>query len=519
MNPPANQKRRTGQLNPPATIEDLPPEMICELFKHLPLKDLLACSLVNKRWHSIVGYFKVHTLVVLDKGYTNIRKWTYPNRKFQDHELCDAELFNRLADHPRSKHVKRLALLSGKHRLDSQLKSFSQLQHLEIFRGYSEITFSHSELEVLVFHHSIYQPRSIDCPKLRVLVYDEYGRESLLNVKQPETIRELRTNMFGSKLDRFKSVQYLVTWKIEAISRATLQSLPGLKKLHFDEDIAGAFWSFRPNEAGALDRMKRTLHEFLGHVQQLKRADFQFRFAGLKLTETTLDQIDFDVQVEKGREVVYNESVYLKNYHLIESDALHFICKLDYNRLMSVGEDLPADFFERFAGVDKVRASAAVQDDRHFVWFLTSLRSCKRLWLADSQLSRDFFEYDLPIFVPSVTVLRMSAYDSFGLLFDFDFLYKLRHLKKLSISDALSLDAIRSFADLFESLRDTKIHFEFECLGRSVSVEKLTHPYPMWNIHDEEKEPLEWLDQEECLEHLEEIETEQLEFDFRWHKV
>ena len=507
-------------MNPPTTtIEDLPPEMICELFKNLPLKDLIACSRVNKRWHSLYAGFKVDTLVVLDKFYVNISKWTYLNRRFRDHEMCDAELFNRLADHPsRSKHLKRLALLCGEEEVDSsKLKSFSQLQHLEII-AYREAALNLSELEVLVFHHSTYQRRSIDCPKLRVLVYEEFRTDNMLNVKQPETIRELQTDMFGPKLDRFKNVECLVTLEIKAISMATLQSLPGLKKLHFDENIERAFQKFDPYKAGALDRMRRALRELLGHVKQLKRADLQFRFAGFELTKIELDEIHFDVQVKEEDvqsnfsyryEWVCNESVYLKNYHLIELDALHFIRKVNYSRLMdNVTGDLPADFFEKFAGVEEVSAGAAVQDDRHFRWFLKSLRSCRTLSLAGSQLGGDFYAYHLPRLAPSLDSLGMSAYDPTGLLFDFDFLYQLPSLSWLSISGALSLETIRSLVDLFEDLgEDTQVHFEFECKDREIYVEKTN--FGWWYVCEGDREPAELWDQKALFDCLEAYQTEE----------
>ena len=498
-------------MNPPATnIENLPPEMICELFKHLPLKDLIACSLVNKRWHSIVDNFKVHTLAVVDYAYTDINKWTYPNRKFRDHELCDADLFNRLADHPRSKHLKRLALLCGEKEVNSdKLKSFSQLQHLEIIVD-REAALNLSELEVLVCHETNYRRRlSIDCPKLRVLVYEEYEDKNLLDVKQPETIRELQTNMIGPKLYRFKCVECLVTSRIKAISMATLQSLPALKKLHYNRNIKYAFWQFCSDEAGALDRMKRTLNEFLGQVKQLKRVDLQCRVAGFELTKIKLDEIDFDVQVEEGRETVYNESVYLKNYHLIEPDPLHFIDYLDYSRLMSnVAGDLPADFFEKFAGVDKVGAEATVQDNRHFRWFLKSLRSsCIRLWLADSQLGRDFFEYHLQRLAPSLKTLRMNAHDPTGLLFNFDFLYELPRLKWFLISDALSLETVRSLARLFESLEDTEVEFKFECKDRKVYVRKTS--FGWWSVCEEDEEPMSFWKRKDLFDCLKKFQTRQ----------
>ena len=40
-----------------------------------------------------------------------------------------------------------------------------------------------------------------------MLVYGEGQDEILLNVKHPETVRKLDTNIFGLKLARFKSVE------------------------------------------------------------------------------------------------------------------------------------------------------------------------------------------------------------------------------------------------------------------------------------------------------------------------
>ena len=489
-------------MKPQTSIEDLPPEMIWELFKHLSLEDLCACSLVNKRWHSLFADFKVDTLVVYEQDVlddwfeTEISRWTYPNRRFQVHELCETGLFFNLAGHPqRSKHLKHLALplQFDEEWMDlGMLKSFSQLQHLEIVMGDSERTLSHSSLEVLVCCDTNYNRLSIDCPKLRVLVYDE--RENLLDVKHPETIRELQTNMAGRKLDRFKHVESLVTSRTGAISKATLKSLPALKKLHINTDIESAFLDFRSREAVALDRMKRTLREFLGHVQQLKRADFQFRFAGFELTNVDVDQIDFDVQVEEGRETVCDYSVYLKNFHLIEPDALHFIHEVNYSRLTSkVAGDLPSGFLEKFTGVDEVYVRSAIQDDRQFRCFLKSLRSCRSLWLDYSQLGRDFYDYYLQRLAPSLETLHMSAYDPTGLLFDFDFLYELPRLKEFSLSGALSLETIESVVPLFECLEDVQVKFDFECKYRDVYCKKKRRTHLdyrfKWSVHVEDREP------------------------------
>ena len=62
----------------------------------------------------------------------------------------------------------------------------------------------------------------------------------------------------------------------------------------------------------------------------------------------------------------------MKNYHLINPDAVHFVRKLDYSLLMTnvVGE-FPRCFFQKFSGIKEVHARGAfVRDAWHFLWFL-----------------------------------------------------------------------------------------------------------------------------------------------------
>ena len=48
--------------------------------------------------------------------------------------------------------------------------------------------------------------------------------------------------------------------------------------------------------------------EFLGDVKQLKRADFQFTFAGFQLTKISLEEIDFGVFVRYYSECLASTS-------------------------------------------------------------------------------------------------------------------------------------------------------------------------------------------------------------------
>ena len=91
-----------SSLTKSTAIDDLPAEMVCELFKHLHPRDLAACSLVNKRWHSIYAGFKVQRLVAFDAIGRDLDKWCYSDRLVSEAELllCDLEKIYCLANKP-----------------------------------------------------------------------------------------------------------------------------------------------------------------------------------------------------------------------------------------------------------------------------------------------------------------------------------------------------------------------------------------------------------------------------------
>ena len=430
-------------MNTPTSIDDLPPEMICELFKHLHLKDLAACSQVSKRWHSIYVDFKVQRLVVFDRKGSHIREWYQSGRRVEDHQLCHSDMFNRLAELPLLSSLKHLALCLNEpksHEMN-QLNRFSQLVHLEMGLGNAaeeKVHLSLPRMKVLVFHQINERcPLSIDCPVLSALFYrGEPEDKKLLDVKRPETIKKLDTRMFGAKLDPFKSIECLVARQFGLISKSTLLSLPKLKELHYDQPISAYFedhtTDFDGGAIGTFERMKQTLRMFLDDVAALRRSDFRFRFAGFQLIRPTnsmnsaiLDSIDFGLQLIKDlgekREFVFDEYVYLKNYELIDPDCtLDFIRVLNYIPLMrSVTGEIPMWFFEKFARVYCVTVvRGPVQDEAHLLWFLKSLRSVESLHLRGPKLSQEFYD-QLPAYLPSLRDLNSVSSNEPPSNFDF----------------------------------------------------------------------------------------------------
>ena len=459
------------------SIDDLPPEMVCELFKHLRPKSLAACSMVNKRWHSIFTSFRLDRLVVEDFAL-KFGKWSYPDRRIEDQELCRLKMFCQLADQPLVSKLSHLALFNEEARFDlNKLNRFRQLVHLEINGSEikKKVNLNLPKLKVLAIYRQIWEyntPLSIDCPELSVLVYQRVSEDmNLLEVKHPETIRKLETDMSGPKLTRFKSVECLVTQEFQVISKATLLSLPRLKEFHYNLSISEAFWN-AGGEVGTFDRMKRVLREFMDDVTLLRKPDFKFTFAGFQLTKTMLDEIDFDVQVKKGRHEEYETAsdsyVYMKNYQLVNTGALNFIYTVRYTDLMNnVAGAIPDCFSKKFTRVVCLHvAGAIVQDQTNFLRFLRSLGWLRSLGLSGTQFSQAFYN-QLPASAHSLTKITCDQSmfrdnEKEVLELNFDFIDKLPRLSKFFIYKFSSFESLASLVRWLGKLESAVFYFRLK---------------------------------------------------------
>ena len=423
---------------PTTSIDDLPPEMISELFKHLDVKDLVACSLVNKRWHWVYAAFKLNRLAAIDydRNGNVINKWYDSNRPIQKADRCSSAMFLRWAEKSLLSNLRQLALETHKFEFDlNKLNRFQHLVHIEISiisSGEMTVNLNLPELKVLALHGwDDCHPLVIDCPLLNTLLYDGEGM-TLFEVKQPKTIRKLDIGMFGPHLTPFKNVECLVTKKWAAISKGTLLSLPRLRELRYIDNIEWVFEEESEHGVGTLDRVKLRLSEFLGDLKQLRRRDFRFSFCGFQLTKTMLDEINFCVEVdeEMGDQWVDSQCVYMVNYHLIEPGALEFVSEVDYSLLLScVTGEFPRCFPQKFTGIETVDAKTKVQDPDHFLWFLNSLRSLKSLGLIDTGLNQEFYN-QLPASARSLTKLYLGGrYCENELNFEFIEKFSLEHLQ------------------------------------------------------------------------------------------
>ena len=444
-----------------ASIDDLPPEMICELFKYLPLKDLLACSIVNRRWHSIYAGFKLHRLFVIQPHADDRHlhwSWFDSDQTTRKEDWCFLAMFLHLAEKPLLSNLKHLALDGFKFEFDpNKLNRFRQLVHLEIHIILdTKLNLNLPKLKVLALPFIDDGALSIDCPELRTLLcfVDRNEDTTLFDLKHPETIRKLETGLVGRSLVLFNNVECLVTGKFEAISKSTLLSLPKLRELRFETNIRALLKGVFRGDVGSVDRMKRKVSEFVNEAKKLKGSDFRFTFCGLQLANVNMDQIDFCVQLdEAGYEEVYNEYIYMKNYHLIEPGALLFLQRVDYTSLLShVTGEFPRCFSQKFTGIRTVRAKSEVQDAGQFLWFLKSLRLLEVLHLEKTGLRQEFYD-QLPASACSLIELTLRrGHCEDGLQLNFDFIGEFSYLLELNIFPGFSLRSATSLIRWFDKL-------------------------------------------------------------------
>ena len=449
----------------PTSIDDLPIEMIAELFGHLNLKDLTACSLVNKRWYSAFTACRLQKLFTSEEFCRfHLNEWSHSSRRVKESELCPLAMFNRWAEKPLLMSLKYLALAGDSFDLN-KLNRFTQLVYLEIKLddlGEDKVNLKLLKLKFLaIYSFNQFCHLTIDCPELVELVYNgeyygDYYREAedenLLNLKNPETIRKLHTNLFGVKLAPFINVECLVTYEFMNISMAILLSLPKLKELHYKGDIGSIIWRY-PNEEEApakIDRMKRTLREFLEDIKKFKGTDFRFLFAAFPLNRATLDALEIPVEmVFFRRETVYNENLYIANYQLIDpDDTLEFIEELDYTRLMrtNAAEQVPMCFFNKFTGVERVVADGPVQNARHLLGFLKSLSRLTTLSLNSPLLGQEFYD-QLPASARSLNdlVLRENKVQ-----LNFDFIGEFPQLLRLPLNHSIDQSSVHLLSSILK---------------------------------------------------------------------
>lgn len=456
-------------MDQPTEISALPPEMLSQILQHLSLADLVKLKSVCKLWNELISSnVKVTGLVVdtiadIRPFWRNTPFKPFDNRQM---EVCHAELFFRNRHKPILSRLKYLRLncgftFSAKSLELSLINSFSELLRLDInYQLYGYLDVNLEKLEILQIWNNRSASVRLDCPKLRVLLYEAEGA-GLLHVARPSVV-ELTTGMYGYELaENFENLEILkCSSEPKFLSERTLTMLPKLKRLYYDGSlfILGCWYS-------GLAGVRELLERFIASKNVLKRTDLQFYLGGVRLTDN-LNEIDFGVRQEDGTiEIVSDEYFYIRNYDRLQDGPLEFVYEANYSSLMSATDQVPADYFDRFPNIEAITADRRVGNQEHFLWYLQNLKGkiCQ-LTLENSALDQSFYD-SLPAFCSPYNFMQISEDQELN----YGFLGEFEYLENTNISQELTLESARSLVYSHAHLKEFA-KLEFRLNGQHLHV-------------------------------------------------
>ena len=460
-----------------ASIDDLPPEMLSELFKHLNLKHLAVCSMVCKLWNQLISRHKVTRLVVVPRGLKKER-WWHVSRPVDEYlEVCPLRMFATLLCRPILSSLKhlRINVYHGLAQLEpNDLNLFRQLIHLEvdypIVRPNTEINWILPNLEILKVRLYEHDRISIDCPKLKVFSSDCRPGVSI-DVKWPETISTLCAALYGSQLTKFKNIEtYKCTAELQFVNDALIEQLPRLKMLEVCGDPQDLYFTLQ-----TVDGVREFLKRLLSDRRKVLRSDLKLFFAGIEIVDEALvDRLDLqalDVGVGNSTRLS-NEHLYFGDYPADQRpnllDELEFVQKANYTRLMSLMNELPPDYFMRFYHVRCISTSGDIQRPEHFATFIKRLEFVEHLELLYPSLQQEWYDR-----LPSICSLRsITLYESEAIELSFDFLGRFEpFIEMLDVDRELSLNSASSLPNLIKSFKVWYVRkFRFKFRGANAMI-------------------------------------------------
>lgn len=350
--------------NSTANFDDLPAEMISEIFHHLNFNDLISCKQVCRRFCEIVGELRIRCLHV-----------RYPEEaEAYSSEFCHPNLFKIQVAQPI---LSRLRSLTIAHSFDLDLNILNQFGELVQLRiGYirhdqPKLVLSLPKLRILEFFEEAGCKVTVDCLNLERLFCFGWYLDSEFAVKHPETIHTLQTDFHDRSLQPFKNVEYLSCRRnYKIFDESTLLALPKLKEIRY----SGHFGEFHQRSYGGhqWQNVLARLRRFMESKRTLEKFDLRVFFGCVELVnDKPINEYEFEQYHANA------ERFYMINYpQLLKTDAL----EVNYSRLMDIlgNDQIPDDYFDKFSHISTVKVDERQGkriDQEHLLWFLKSLKT------------------------------------------------------------------------------------------------------------------------------------------------
>ena len=441
------------------TIDDLPDEMFCEIFKYLNPTALLNCRQTNRRWKSISDITRVRQ-VIISNQIDEFRELWFHNVQ-RPINYMDAISFHTFRSSARLFNLKQNLLklhigyaFGASHfsrSLDfdySILNDFVNLQELDLLLQRSQKVdqmldlpnLKRFRLQFLQISASLHRVHLI-APKLVLLNCNL----SMIIIQYPTSIKQcwtdgIRHSGFNyyfqlNAMENLECLRFSDPFVDYANLEGVLSDFPKLKELHLNLS-SGMTYSNR-------EVMKDDLLNILREKLVLERDEFKLWLLGVELTNEEMIELFFLNKLGEGKLDYLSSEVDLafqtEHYVHLNGD-LSAYQKANYNRLIDlVGGQIPADYLSKFAYIRYVQVNDQVTNPQHLTWFLGRLNYLKSLNLTNTSLSQPFYD-DLPAVCNLSDVFISESNPELSI--DFNFILKFKLLEHFHTN--------RSYEQLFD---------------------------------------------------------------------
>ena len=445
----------------PATLNDLPAEMVCEVLRRLSLEDLVSLKLTGKRYLEIVTDFRVKKLKVGVHEMSN------------SIEHCQPNLFVLQFVQPTLSHLQQLTIDVRLKCFDlNELNRFTRLVQLKIGSELSEggqIRLDLPDLRQLEVACNRTREMRINSTKLEKLTY--YGDGNLLQVEHPETVVTLNSDLQGELLSSFRNVRHLrSSSNLRILDERTLSDFPDLKELAYTGTLDEVWDAFEDGDQGwqNIEDLSPYLERFMAKKRALGRADLKVQFVSFELVDHK-PIVDYKFRLYFSD---YNDrtpgsfdllSLQVHNYDQIIDTYPN--PSINYDELWEEFRGrIPEDFSSKIVGIERIWSCSAYlhEEEEHLLRFLKSLPELKHLEANAEALSESFFCQLAESCSKSLKFMSLSL-KRLENLRDLDFSAQFKVLDSLTLDMNLSPEEIRWLLNMsWFSKRQFDLVFRYE---------------------------------------------------------
>ena len=437
--PPQKKARMTNAATEPATLNDLPAEMVCEVLRWLPLEDLVELKMTAKRYLQIVSDFKVKKLDV-------------SNYERSDSHCWPALFIHQLA-RPTLSRLQQLTIEDFPEHFDlNQLNRFDRLVQLKITRlpEDEDIRLDLPELREFEVAFNETCKLRINSAKLEKLIYNGKNGGNLLQVDHPETVVYLDSDLSEEKLRSFRNLRHLrSSSNFYILDERTLSDFPDLKEIAYtgtyedvndilDEEFDGL---------NDLNYITRFLERFMARKKELDRTDLRVQFVSFELVDDKEIKDykfeDFYMCLRFGAYNLYDpvDEIYLHAQNYDQLIGTFETYRVDYCQLMRIFDRIPDDFFSKFVGIWRVDAYD-YEDEEHLLRFLQSVPNLREFEARAEIIGESFFDQLSESCSESLRSIVLTV-EAKEILQNVNFPYLFPVLSKLHLEMDLSLEEFR----------------------------------------------------------------------------